>query len=157
MSDALITGIYLQLLYAALLGLTIGFEREHYRKAAGMRTYALVCFGSALFTIISVDGFSQLAGSGNIDPTRIASQIVTGIGFIGGGLIFFHGDKVQGLTTAAAIWVTAAIGVAVGIGMYEVAFFSAIVTLILMWALRFLEEKIPRVELEPKTKSRKKQ
>lgn len=134
-----------QLTYAAFLGLLIGFEREHQRKAAGMRTYALVTFGAALFTIVSAYGFSE-TGFTNTDPSRIASQVVVGIGFLGGGLIFLQGDKVFGLTTAAALWVAAAIGVTVGAGMNQVATYATILTLILIWVFRFVEEKVPRVD-----------
>lgn len=144
--DPTILRMFIQLTLAAFLGLTVGVEREYKRKAAGMRTYALVSLGAALFTIISVDGFVSFLIYQNIDPTRIASQVVVGIGFIGAGLIFFRGDKVEGLTTAAALWVAAAIGVAVGIGMYAVAIFATLLTLLVVWGLRLLEDRIPRID-----------
>lgn len=143
--DDVFTRILVQLVVAALLGVAIGVEREHRRKAAGMRTYALVCLGAALFTILSVDGFRSLAPEGGYDPSRIASQIVSGIGFIGAGLIFLQGDKVQGLTTAAGLWVTAAIGMAVGIQMYNVAAVATLLTLCVTWLFRFIEAYVPRV------------
>ncbi|PJE64875.1 MAG: magnesium transporter MgtC [Candidatus Ryanbacteria bacterium CG10_big_fil_rev_8_21_14_0_10_43_42] len=138
--------IFLQLILAVFLGMMIGVEREHRRKAAGMRTYALVSMGAALFTIMSVAEFSPLASFGTPDPTRIISQVVVGIGFIGGGLIVLQGDKVMGLTTAAALWVAAAIGIAVGLQMYMVSVFATILTLLVVWAFRFVEEKVPRVD-----------
>ena len=144
--DAINTQIFFQLILATLLGMTIGSEREHRRKAAGMRTYALVSMGATLFTVMSVAQFSPLAAFGTPDPTRIISQIVVGISFIGGGLIVFQGDKVLGLTTAAALWVATAIGIAVGLEMYAVSIFATMLTLVVVWAFRFLEEKIPRVK-----------
>lgn len=137
--------IIIQLVTAALLGVVIGLEREHRRKAAGMRTYALVCLGAALFTVLSIDGFRSLAPESGYDPSRIASQIVVGIGFLGGGLIFLQGDKVQGLTTAAALWVTAAIGMTVGVRMYSVAAVATFITLCIIWLFRFIEAYVPRV------------
>ena len=136
--------IVIQLVIASALGFAIGLEREHRRKAAGMRTFALVCLGATLFTIISVDGFRTLAPESTYDPSRIAANIVVGIGFLGAGLIFLQGNKVQGLTTAAALWVTAAIGMAVGIQMYSIAFVVALLTLCIMWLFRFIEAYVPR-------------
>lgn len=138
------TRMIIQLGLATFLGLIIGTEREWRRKAAGMRTYALVSLGAALFTILSRDemwGFLSTAS----DPTRIASQVVVGIGFIGAGLIFLHGNRVQGLTTAAAMWVAAAIGMAVGIERYAVAIATTVLVLIVVWGMRSLEGKIPRI------------
>lgn len=155
MIDLFALQVSVQLAYAALLGLVIGFEREHHRKAAGMRTYALVSFGAALFTVVSAYGFSN-TGYVNTDPSRIASQVVVGIGFLGGGLIFLQGDRVLGLTTAAALWVAAAIGVTVGAGMYTIATFSTILTLVLVWGFRFVEEKVPRVDLDAELKRKSK-
>ncbi|MCW3017030.1 MAG: magnesium transporter MgtC [Solirubrobacterales bacterium] len=105
-------------------GLTslIGLERELRHKPTGMRTHTLVGFGAALFVIISKYGFNDVLGSHVVlDPSRVAAQIVTGIGFIGGGLIFVRGDAVRGLTTAAIVWMTAAIGMACGAGLALVA------------------------------------
>src|SRR3989344_7044505 len=104
----------LQMIYrltlAVILGMSIGFEREYRRKAAGLRTYTLVALGAALFTILSFQAFPGVP----FDPSRIASQVVVGIGFIGAGIIFLRGDRIEGLTTAAGLWVTAAIGMAIG-------------------------------------------
>src|SRR3989344_8660556 len=85
---------------AAVLGMVIGFEREHRRKPAGLRTYTLVAIGAALFTIMSFAPLAKDLGASSFDPSRIASQVVVGIGFIGGGLIFLKGDRMEGLTTA---------------------------------------------------------
>jgi putative Mg2+ transporter-C (MgtC) family protein len=119
----------LRLLLAAVLGGVIGFQRERAKKPAGLRTHILICMGSALFTVVSVLGFT-----GNVDPTRIAAGVVTGIGFIGAGVIFrgMRGDKVMGITTAASIWITAAIGIAAGAGLYIIASAAALVTLFVL-------------------------
>ena len=143
-TDAMFVRIVIQLVIASALGFAIGLEREHRRKAAGMRTFALVSLGAALFTIISVDGFRTLAPESTYDPSRIAANIVVGIGFLGAGLIFLQGNNVQGLTTAAALWVTAAIGMAVGMQMYSIAFVVALLTLCIMWLFRFIEAYVPR-------------
>jgi putative Mg2+ transporter-C (MgtC) family protein len=101
---------------ALVLGAVIGFEREMDRQPAGFRTHALVALGSALFTIISAYGFS-----GGVDPTRIAAQIVTGIGFVGAGTILHHRGSIRGLTTAASLWSAAGVGMAAGAGMLIIA------------------------------------
>jgi len=105
--------IFLGLLLATFLGAVVGIEREITVKPAGLRTHMLVSLGSCLFTIISI-GF-------DFDPARIASGIVAGIGFIGAGAIWAENDKIQGITTASSLWVTAAIGLAVGVGDYPLA------------------------------------
>ncbi len=102
---------------AFVLSAAIGLERQHRLKAAGLKTHCLVGLGSALFTLVSAYGFATLTDTGPIDPTRIAAQIVSGIGFIGAGVIFVRHDSVSGLTTAASVWVTAAIGMACGAGL----------------------------------------
>jgi putative Mg2+ transporter-C (MgtC) family protein len=107
------------LILAVALGAVVGIEREMIHKHAGLRTHMLVCLGSCLFTIVSI-GFS-------LSPDRIAASIVAGIGFIGAGTIWAEKDKVQGITTAASLWATAAIGLAAGIGDYPLA---AVVTLL---------------------------
>ncbi len=123
----------LRLLLAAVLGGIIGFQREKANKPAGLRTHILICLGSALFTVVSVLGFT-----GNVDPSRIAAGVVTGIGFIGAGVIFrgMRGDKVMGITTAASIWVTAAIGIAAGAGLYIIASVVAMVTVLVLMTPR---------------------
>jgi putative Mg2+ transporter-C (MgtC) family protein len=127
---------------AAVLGGAIGFERELRDREAGLRTHLLVCLGSALFTIVSAYGFREFLTSGDqvirADPTRIAAQIVTGIGFLGAGAIIRQGLTVRGLTTAATLWVSAAIGIAAGAGYYSGAVIGTVVTLIALWPLRLV-------------------
>ncbi len=112
----------IRLFLAFLVGALIGTERKIMHKPAGVRTHALVGLGAALFTIVSIYGFKEFAGPpyyrSNMDPARVAAQIVVGVSFIGGGLIFREKNKVKGLTTAASIWLTAALGTAIGVGMY---------------------------------------
>jgi len=119
--------IFGQLLLSVILGVSIGIEREVANKFAGMRTHALVAMGATLFTISSV----ALTGP-VIDQTRIAAQIVTGIGFLGAGLIVFHKSRVHGLTTAAGVWVAAAIGMAVGFQLYAISIFATILTILVL-------------------------
>ena len=124
---------------AAVLGAFLGVERELARKTAGLRTYALVSMGSALFSIISTIAFKEFIGSTSFDPSRIASQVVVGIGFIGAGLIVFHNSRIQGLTTAAGLWVAAAIGMAVGYKFYAIAVFTAFLTIFIFVAFWIIE------------------
>jgi len=121
-----------RLLLATLLGSVIGFEREYHAKEAGVRTHLLVALGSCLFMIISVYGFDFMLDRDHVsfDPSRIASQVVTGIGFIGAGTIILQKQVVRGLTTAAGLWVTAAIGLACGNGMYVIAVVTTAIVLI---------------------------
>ncbi|MBD3311322.1 MAG: MgtC/SapB family protein [Candidatus Magasanikbacteria bacterium] len=119
------------ILLAAILGGLIGWQRRHMGKSAGFRTFALVSIGSTLFTILSLNAFSA-------DPARVASQVLTGIGFIGAGIIFHKKDSVEGLTTAASFWSVAAIGMAVGAGWYIE---SIIVTLVVFLVLASLVKK----------------
>ena len=132
--------VFLRLALAAALGAAIGFERELREREAGLRTHLLVCLGSALFTIISAYGFHEFLTSGGAvvrtDPTRIAAQIVTGIGFLGAGAIIRQGISVRGLTTAATLWVAAAIGMAAGAGYYPGAVIGTVLTLIALGPLR---------------------
>ncbi len=113
----------IRLLLATIFGALIGLEREYHAKEAGVRTHLLVALGSCLFMILSIYGFDAFLDHDNVsfDPSRIASQVVTGIGFIGAGTIILHEQAVRGLTTAAGVWVTAAIGLACGNGMYILA------------------------------------
>ena len=121
-----------RLLLATLLGSIIGFEREYHAKEAGVRTHLLVALGSGLFMILSVYGFDFMLDRDHVsfDPSRIASQVVTGIGFIGAGTIILQKQMVRGLTTAAGLWVTAAIGLACGNGMYLIAVVTTAIVLI---------------------------
>jgi len=119
-----------------VLGAVIGFERELHRQPAGFRTHSLVAVGSALFTIISAYGFAGPA----VDPTRIAAQIVSGIGFIGAGTILQHRGSVRGLTTAASLWSVAAIGMAAGAGMLFIATVGTLLILVVLSVLDRFEE-----------------
>jgi len=118
----------LRILMAAALGAIIGYQRERAGKSAGLRTVVLVCVGAALFTMASIYGFGVVA-----DPSRVAAGIVIGIGFLGAGAIMRReGSHIEGLTTAATIWVMAAIGLATGAGLYIVSLVSTGVTLIVL-------------------------
>ncbi len=133
-----------RLLVAAGLGGLIGLERERLDRGAGLRTHALVSIASALFTIISAYGFNDLVLPNRtiaIDPSRIAAQVVSGIGFLGAGLIILRKNTVHGLTTAASIWAVAAIGMAAGAGMYIIAAISTGILLIILSGLRPLEQR----------------
>jgi putative Mg2+ transporter-C (MgtC) family protein len=123
-----------RLLLAAGLGAAIGLEREYRQKPAGLRTNILIAVGSALFTILSLE-ITRSVG----DPSRVAGQIVTGIGFLGGGAIMRNRDTVHGMTTAATIWVNAAIGVGAGMGQYSLATFTAALTLVVLVVLPPIE------------------
>lgn len=122
--------IFLRLILAFALGLVIGIERESAGKEAGPRTYSLITIGTAMFTILSFD--PRFEG----DYSRIISQILPGIGFIGAGLIIFRESKVHGLATAAGVWVMASIGIAVGMGYYAVAIFSVLMALSALYLFR---------------------
>src|SRR4051794_1700328 len=142
-----------RLAFACGLGGIVGFERELRDREAGGRTHLLVSLGSALFTIVSAYGFHEfLAGGSNIvraDPTRIAAQIVTGIGFLGAGAIIREGLSVRGLTTAATLWVVAAIGMACGAGYYWPAAAGTALTILALWPLRiFAHRAIERMKPE---------
>ncbi len=129
-----------RLLLAVLLGGLLGFEREVRQKSAGLRTNNLIAVGSALFTIMSY----ELAQGPGSDPGRIAAQIVTGVGFLGAGAIMRTGSGVQGLTTAATVWVNAAVGMAAGGGEYRLASIATAVTLIVLLLLQPVEGLIDR-------------
>jgi putative Mg2+ transporter-C (MgtC) family protein len=132
----------LRLALAAVLGGLIGVERELREREAGLRTHLLVALGSALFTIVGAYGFHDFLNSGasvvRVDPTRIAAQIVTGIGFLGAGAIIRQGLSVRGLTTAATLWVVAAVGLAAGAGYYSVAVITTALVLIALYPLRIM-------------------
>lgn len=124
-----------RLLAALVLGSIIGLERERQERAAGLRTVTMVSLGSCLFTIVGAYGFSQT------DPSRVAAQIVTGIGFLGAGTIFLRKDLVRGLTTAATIWATAAIGMAAGTARYFEAVFTTLLILAVLMVLKPVERR----------------
>ncbi|HEY4502379.1 MAG TPA: MgtC/SapB family protein [Candidatus Paceibacterota bacterium] len=132
----------LQLIVAVLLGIVLGAERAIAGKTAGMRTYALVSMGSCLFVIISTVVTKSLLGLTGVDPLRVVAGIVTGVGFIGAGLIIFKETSVRGLTTAAGLWVAAGVGVAVGYKLYIIALFSVTLTVFIFTILWFIENKI---------------
>ena len=138
------TEFILRLFIAGILGSIIGLDREYRAKEAGYRTHFLVSLGSALIMIVSQHGFSEILDTPNVnlDPSRIASQVVTGIGFIGAGTIILHKQIVRGLTTAAGIWATSGIGLAIGAGMYELGISATILTLIGLEVLSFLFKSI---------------
>lgn len=124
--------VYLiRLFIAALCGAIIGFERKARMKEAGLRTHAIVCLGSSLFTVVSMFGFRDFGG----DASRVAAQIVTGIGFLGAGMIIFRRNALYGLTTAAGIWATAGIGMAFGAGMYSVGLIATAFVLLFQFLL----------------------
>ena len=134
-----------RVLLALVLGGLIGMERTLHGRAAGFRTHALVCLASALLMIAAVYQGRWMSTNvvGTIDPTRTAQGIMTGIGFLGAGVIFKEGLTVRGLTTAASIWITAAIGIQVGIGFYFVAVLGAAATLVVLAFFLVLERKMP--------------
>ena len=126
----------LRLFIAGLLGGLIGFEREVRAKEAGLRTHFIVALGSALFMLIS-----QYAFTGRFDAARVAAQVVSGIGFIGAGVIIFQRNVVRGVTTAAGLWVAAAIGLACGAGMYDIAVAATLLTLLCLEAMHWISKK----------------
>ena len=127
-----------RLCLSALLGSVLGFEREWRQKSAGLRTNILIAMGSTLFTIMSID----LSLSSGGDATRVAAQIVTGIGFLGAGAIIRQGLAIRGLTTAATLWVVAAIGMAAGTGYYWAALATTVLVLVTLWPLRLLAHRV---------------
>ncbi len=131
-----------RLLAAAAFGSLIGFERERLLWAAGIRTHMLVCVGACLFMIVSAFGFSLSLSQEHVvlDPSRVAAQVVSGIGFLGAGAILARGEIVRGLTTAASIWTVAAIGLAVGGGLYFAAGASTAIILVILAGVKPLEE-----------------
>jgi putative Mg2+ transporter-C (MgtC) family protein len=132
----------IRLCTAAALGSLIGFERERLLWAAGIRTHMLVCVGSCLIMIVSQYGFANVLAQQNtvLDPSRVAAQVVSGIGFLGAGAILARGEIVKGLTTAASIWTVAAVGLAVGGGLYLAASASTVIILIILAGIKPLEE-----------------
>jgi len=136
--------LYGRLLLSVVLAAAIGFERELHGKEAGLRTTILICLGATLLTVMS----ASLAPAG-ADPTRITANIATGIGFLGAGAILRHGGHIQGLTTAAVIWVVAAVGIAVGGGQYRAAIGTTVLVLLVLVPLRAWERRMERTK--PKT------
>lgn len=138
--------IIIRVVSALLLGFAVGLEREMTNKYAGLRTNILVCLGACVFTIISIYGFPAItvtsAELGTRDTARVAAQVVTGIGFIGGGTVLRHGATVFGLTTAATLFMSAAIGMACGAGMYDLAIVATIVAIITLVSVRIFEKNV---------------
>lgn len=138
--------VILRIFAAVFLGFCLGLEREMTNKYAGLRTHILVCLGACIFTILSIDAFSQVGD--NIhpqafrDPARIAAQIVTGIGFIGAGTVMRHGSSVYGLTTAATLWVAASIGMACGAGAYDVAMIATLFSVVVLISVKIFEKNV---------------
>jgi putative Mg2+ transporter-C (MgtC) family protein len=138
--------VLLRLVVAAVLGGAIGLERELRERQAGLRTHLVVCVGAALFTLVSAYGFEDFfqATGTRTDPTRIAAQIVSGIGFLGAGAIIRQGLSVRGLTTAATLWLVAAIGMAAGAGYYDAAGIATAGALLTLGPLRIIAYRLTR-------------
>ena len=134
MPSLTVSHVIIRLLLAAGCGAAIGLEREYHQKPAGLRTNILIAMGAALFTALSL----QMAGEGGA-ADRIAANIITGVGFLGGGAILRSGESVHGLTTAATIWVNAAIGMTAGVGAFSVAIAATTITLVVLLILPFIE------------------
>lgn len=142
--DPVTADMLLQITVAAILGIFIGMERSAAYKTAGMRTYGLISMGSCLFVVISHAISSSYVGLTNFDPLRVASQIIVGIGFVGGGIIMTQEHKIIGITTAAGLWVSAGIGMAVGFHLYTLAVFVTLMTLFIFTVLWHIESRIKR-------------
>lgn len=137
------TEVFVRLFLAMSLGAILGLERVFAKKSAGIRTYALVSMGSALFILASEYVVKQYLYTGiQVNPLQVASNIVVGVGFLGAGIIIFKDSKLTGLTTAAGLWVVSAIGMTVGFGYYIAAFFTTIFTLAIFTLLWYVEEKL---------------
>ncbi len=140
------THIILDIFLAAMLGGAIGFEREYRSKEAGFRTHFLVGLGSALFMVLSIHGFDGYTSTPGViiqrDPARMAAQVVSGIGFIGAGTIIFQKNVVKGLTTAAGLWVTSAIGMTASAGMYSVSIAATIMVLVCLEGMNFIHHHV---------------
>src|SRR5262245_29807873 len=134
-----------RLLSALVAGALIGYERSFHGRPAGLRTHVLVCLASALLMLVTVywDHWVRTAGDSRLDPTRMAQGIMTGIGFLGAGVIVKEGLNVRGLTTAASIWITAGIGVLAGVGLYLPLIISVILTLLVLSVFRWIEMRVP--------------
>ena len=140
---------YLHMLYrllaAVAAGACIGYERSFHGRPAGLRTHVLVCLASAVLMLVTVyeDHWVRIPGEARLDPTRMAQGIMTGIGFLGAGVIVKEGLNVRGLTTAASIWITAAIGVLAGVGLYLPMTFAVILSLLVLSVFRWIENRVP--------------
>ncbi len=155
MESIIQSGLIVQLVFAVILGASLGLERSLAGKTAGMRTYTLVTLGSTVFVAISqIVAADYIAlGIRTFDPLRVASQVIVGIGFLGAGLIIFQENKLRGLTTAAGLWVACGIGMAIGFKLYVLATLVAIITLFVFTVLWYLErymESRAGISLGPK-------
>ncbi|CAG9195205.1 Putative magnesium transporter YhiD [Paraburkholderia sabiae] len=137
-----------RLVLAAILGSVIGFERERLSWAAGLRTHMLVCVGSTLIMLVSAFGFADVLGNDHVvlDPSRVAAQVVSGIGFLGAGSILLRGEIIRGLTTAASLWSVAAVGLAVGGGLYTASIAATIIVLIILAGIKPIEKRFITVK-----------
>jgi len=134
----------IKIILAIALGALIGIERGSSNKPAGMRTYMLITLAATIFTIISLKA-NSIFNSSQYDPGRIMSQVLVGIGFIGAGVIIFNNNKLQGVTTAASIWVSTAIGMLIGLGMYSLATIVAFISFLIIAFLFKPEEKLEKI------------
>jgi len=139
-----LTDFLIRIALAGVLGGLIGIERQLRAKEAGLRTHVLVGIGSAMFMIVSKYGFADLLALSHVsfDPSRVAAQVVSGMGFLGAGTIIIQKQVVKGLTTAAGLWVTAAIGLVIGSGLYEIGIYGAILTLIVLEVFRQISNRL---------------
>ncbi len=134
--------IILRIFISAAIGGLIGIEREVHNRPAGLRTHVLVTVGSSLIMLISIDGFNSLGPEGLGDPARLAAQVVSGIGFLGAGTIMKTGNTINGLTTAASLWVSAGIGLGIGAGYYLASVATGAIVLLTLMSLGSLEKKV---------------
>ena len=135
--------IFIRIVVSVVLGSIIGLERELTNKSAGLRTQIMVCLGSCIFTILSIYGFSTAVTLYPLgDPSRVAAQIITGIGFIGAGTVLRQGLTVTGLTTASTLWIVSAIGMACGCGQLKIAVASTILAVLVLVIIRVIERRI---------------
>jgi len=140
--------VIFKLVIAVVLGMLIGAERLLVHKEAGMKTHSLVALGSAVFIVISEMIAKQYSGVESFDPSRIASQVIVGIGFLGAGSIMLQGNRLLGLTTAGGLWVTAGIGMAAGFGLFNLAFITTILVLLIFIFMNFFEKPIRKISDE---------
>jgi len=136
--------IIIRLALATILSGLIGFERQVHRRTAGLRTHILVSLGSCLIMLTSLYVFDIYKDIVPLDPARIAAGVITGIGFLGAGTIIRERQEVKGLTTAASLWISAGIGLAVGIGFYNAALYATVLSLIVLFLLRYIEDLLPK-------------
>ncbi len=145
--DPLTVSFLCKLFWAMIFGMIIGIERLLAHKTAGMRTYALVSMGSALFIIISLQVTTIFAGQTNFDPLRMAAQIIAGVGFLGAGLIMVKDQHITGLTSSTGLWVSAGIGMATGFGLYKISIIATVLTLFIFIVLWFIEQQLKKLSL----------